>query len=303
MTSTKQHTFLSDLAIRGTMLVILSGLLFGWMGFFGTRLIKSDFSVENMLFWRFLAAAAWILGWMMITRKKKSNNSLNYIEFIKIFFFGAMSYSGASAFYFLASEHIGTGIAMVIFFSFPVFVSFFAWVSGTWKLNKIAVIALTAVMMGLTLLKGNGEMSLSLTGISLAIVASFCFAVYVFGSQHTTKGLDSRMLTLLVCVGNALVFLVLSLCFHKMVFPISWQAWFYICALGIIATALPIQLLLDGLKYISPVKASILSVLEPVVTMLVGMLMLNESMTWLQSTGIIIILLGAILIQFERDAA
>ncbi|VVC77004.1 hypothetical protein AQUSIP_23310 [Aquicella siphonis] len=302
MTDTRK-TFLSNLSIRGTILVILSGLLFGWMGFLGTRLFAYHFSVENMLFWRFLVASVWISGWMLINRKHPFRNPLNYLEIMKIFIFGALSYSGASVFYFLASKQIGTGIAMVIFFSFPVFVSLIAWAAGTWKINKIALAALSIVMLGLALLKGSGQLALNLSGIALAAIAACCFAIYVYGSQHTTKSLDSGMLALLVCIGNTMVFLGLSYYFHRFVFPSSWHAWFYICALGVFATALPIQLLLDGLKYISPVKASILSVLEPVVTVLVGMAMLHESMTWVQSLGVVIILMGAILIQFESAAA
>lgn len=64
----------------------------------------------------------------------------------------------------------------------------------------------------------------------------------------------------------------------------------------IVATAIPIQLLLDGLKYVSPVKASILSVFEPLVTVFIGFVLLHETMSSLQSIGITIVLLGAILI-------
>ncbi len=97
-----------------------------------------------------------------------------------------------------------------------------------------------------------------------------------------------------------MVFLSIILIRHEFIFPNSYKEWFYISALGIIATALPIQLLLEGLKHIHASKVAVLSVLEPVVTLIVGITALHESTSTLQLTGAIIILLSAVIIQFER---
>jgi len=300
MTLRATHYQLANPELRGTILAGLSGTLFGLMGFLGTKLFYLHFSVTNMLFWRFLIATLWIAGGMLISRKKFFQGNVNGVSLIKIFILGAISYSGGSSFYFLACKQIGTGLAMVIFFSFPVFVTLFAWISGTWRMNRYALAALAAVMLGLIFLKGRGETTIALNGVILAIIAAFCFASYVYGSKHTTRNMDSGLLALLVCLGNTMIFLALSLYTRSFIFPDTFMAWLYICAIAIVATALPIQLLLDGLKYISPVKASILSVLEPVVTLLVGMAMLNETMSAMQALGVMIVLLGAILIQFEK---
>lgn len=281
--------------MRGTMLVAISGLLFGTMGFLGTKLFYLNFTVENMLFWRFLIATLWISLSTIRSRSWDLSTIDNPLTILKIFILSTISYSSGSAFYFLASKHIGTGLAMVIFFSFPIFVTLFAWILGTWKMNKTALMALLTVMLGLILLKGNDETTLDWMGIFLGLIAACCFAAYVYGSQHTIKNMDSRILTLLVCFGNTLIFLMLSCYTHSFIVPTTLDAWFYICAIGVIATALPIQLLLDGLKYISPVKASILSVLEPVVTMIIGLVLLNETLSYVQALGVMIILLGAIM--------
>src|SRR5579885_373201 len=195
---------------KGTLLVALSGMLFGLMGFLGTKLFYLHFTVENMLFWRFLVATVWISLGMALFKDKDRSKIIRPASVAGIFVYGALTYSGGSAFYFLASKHIGTGLAMVIFFSFPVFVTLFAWFFGTWKMNKIGIAALAAVLTGLLLLKGHGTNALNAAGIVLAMVAAICFAAYVYGSKHTTKNLDSRLLALLVCVGNTLIFFVLS---------------------------------------------------------------------------------------------
>lgn len=286
--------------MRGTLLVGLSGLLFGSLGYLGTKLLELDFTVENMLFWRFFVATFWILLVSALLKKNIFQTKNPDTSILKTLLFVTVSYSGGSAFYFLASKYIGTGVGMVIFFSFPVFVALFTWVLNGWRLNKYAIASLIAVVIGLLFLKGQGDNALDLTGLILGVIAALSYAIYVYGSQHSAKKIDSLLLTLLVCFGNMVIFLLLSFYTKSFVIPANPAAWFYICAIGIVATVLPIQLLLNGLKYISPIKASILSVFEPVVTVLMGLLLLGETLSYGQSLGIVIVLLGAILIQFER---
>ena len=288
---------------RGTLLVALSGMLYGAIGYCGTQLFHQHFSVSSMLFWRFCIASLAMLTFICSSKKKVFELRGEKSAFLKLLLLGILSYSGASAFYFAASKHIGTGLAMVIFFSFPVFVTLFVWCSSSWRMNKYAFFSLLTVILGLILLKGQGEHALNLFGILLAVIAALFYAIYVYGSRYSGQLMDSRLQTILICLGNAIIFLVISVYNHTLFIPETLSAWFYILALGVLATAVPIQLLLEGLKYVSPIKASILSVLEPVVTILFGLVLLHETISSLQLLGIMIVLLGAILIQFERTPA
>ena len=286
--------------MKGMLLVALSGTMFGSLGYLGTHLLSFHLSIENMLFWRFLIASLWIAAGMILFAKNAAFE-MHAVSLMKLFILGALYYSGSSIFYFLASKQIGTGLAMVIFYSFPVFVALLAWLLGDWQVNRYAIAALVAVVLGLLLMKGQGGDAVNLSGVFFAIIAAFSYALYVYGQRHHSRNLDARLLTLLVCVGNTVIFFLYSCYTKQFLFPGTWQAWVFICAIGIVATALPIQLLLEGLKYISPVKASILSSLEPVITVLVGIVLLHESISTMQALGVMVLLSGALFIQFERS--
>lgn len=288
------------LEIRGGLLVALSGLLYGFMAYFGTQLIHIKLTVATMLFWRFSLAMVWVLVSAVWQKKKIFQNLPSYTTLLQVLILCGISYSGGSIFFFLASKYTGTGVAMVIFFCFPVFVTLYSWATTSWRMNIHAAGSLLAIMIGLMLLKGHGSHSISLAGIIFAIIAGISYAAYVIYSKNNIKNMDSGLLTFLVCLGNSIIFLIVSCVTKSFYVPDTFHAWTYIIALGIVATALPIQLLLDGIKHISSIKASILSVFEPVVTLLVGVTLLNESMTGIQALGIMIVLFGAILIQFER---
>ncbi len=51
----------------------------------------------------------------------------------------------------------------------------------------------------------------------------------------------------------------------------------------------------------SSMRAAIISVLEPLVTVFVGVLLLNESLTHLQMLGAAIIISSALLVQFQKE--
>lgn len=286
--------------MRATLLVALSASLYGCLAFFGTKLIHLNFTISSMLFWRFFIAALWMLPFIWKKSKNTVPKNYNKYNFLKTFCLGGICYAGSSGLYFVASHYIGTGLAMVIFFTYPMFVVLFARTIDKHAISKHMIIALICIGLGLLLLRGGHTVILNKTGIFFAIASALFYAFYIFGSKHTARNIPSCYLTILVCAGCSAIFLSITLIHHQFIWPPSLLAWFYVIALGVIATALPIQLLLEGLKHIQPSKVAILSVLEPVVTLIVGITALHETTSTIQLIGCVIILFSAIIIQFER---
>ncbi len=288
----------------GTFLVVTSGFLYGMIGYFGMQLFHQGFTVPAMLFWRFFIAAVWMCFAVLLLRRGR-RHKLDKEQFklmLELASVGALSYAGGSSFYYLSSLHIGTGPAMVIFFSFPVFVTLFSVFFKQSKMNRYVAIALLMVVSGLVLLNGSGDHNLDNFGILLGLIAAFSYAVYVYYSKRSSTKVDSLWLTLFICIGCTLVFSFFALITRSFQLPPTPQAWRDILILGIVSTAIPIQLLLNGLKYVSSVKASILSVLEAVTTVVVGVMFLNETLSGMQVMGVLIVLSGAIVIQFEKQS-
>ncbi|MBI5447112.1 MAG: DMT family transporter [Gammaproteobacteria bacterium] len=289
---------------QASLLVAISGILYGFLGFLGTRVLNEQFSLPAMLFWRFLIAGIW-MSFFVVKKYSfgKTNPPVNKSVLWFMFFIGAIGYAGSSGFYFVASQYTGTGLAMVIFFSYPIMVACLSFAKQREKINLATVLTLSGMMLGLFLLKGDtSSHSLSTMGILFGLMAAAFYACYVVGSKRASSVLlDSELLTMMLCFGSALIFLIASILSHGFSFPSSWRTAVYLGALGIFATALPIQLMLEGLKYISSIRASIISVLEPLVTVCVGVGLLHESISHLQILGALIVLMSTLFIQFERN--
>lgn len=94
------------------------------------------------------------------------------------------------------------------------------------------------------------------------------------------------------CMLTSLIFCFVDGSFEV---PQTIHVWTNITGMGLICTALPILMLLQSLKYISSEKASMLSVLEPVFVVILGVILLGESMAILQAIGAVVILSGAVM--------
>ena len=289
--------------VKASLLIALSGVLYGFLGYLGTSVLRENISISNMLFWRFFIAGSWILLFVLIKYIKLGEvKVINMRTILMMFSLGAIGYAGSSGFYFIASEYTGTGLAMVMFFSYPIIVAVMSWGMHKQRLSMQTMMMLLVMMLGFFLLKDSAEQQIDLLGIVFGVIASFCYAIYVVGSKRVTSiSMDSNVLTTIVCFGCATVFLLLALASHSFVLPASLKGWGYLLAFGILATAVPIQLMLEGLKYVSSMRASIISVIEPLITVFVGILLLDESISKIQVIGAMIILSSALFVQLQKE--
>ena len=82
----------------GSLYAISSGLCYGFLGYFGVQLLKSNLSIANMLFWRFLVAAFFTFIILMF---KGKNIFQPLTENLKITFYGIAFYGTSSITYCL----------------------------------------------------------------------------------------------------------------------------------------------------------------------------------------------------------
>jgi drug/metabolite transporter (DMT)-like permease len=282
---------------RGLLLTVLSGTMYGFLGFFGTQLSKAQLSIPNFMFWRFFIAflIIFFLNFLEITRKQWDFRSV-----VSTLALGGVFYFGSSAFYFLASKNIGTGLSMVAFYSYPAFVIFFSWKLDRFQMTKPILGALTSIFVGLILLTKVEGFDFDLLGTFFALVSALLYAIYVYISKKQTEQLSPLNATLVVCLGGAIVSWCTSIIDGSFMLPQTVNVWSNVLCIAIICTGLPILFLLEGLKTVDANSASLLSVLEPVVTVIVGAAFLEEKMSLIQFFGIVVILLGVVLVQLEK---
>ena len=275
---------------KGSLYTIISGLCYGLVGYFGMSIMHSNLSMSNMLFWRFLISSS-LVGLLIMTSGKAINEDRK--SMLKVFFYGAAFYSAATITYFSASMYIGTGLAMVIFFTYPAIIMLFNWVWHRKPIPKTYYIAIALILIGLIFLTDLSSLKYDMIGAGLGILSAVSYAGYIVSNKKIK--ISPLISTLMVSLGCMVTFFILANLQFSFVIPTTLSMWSNIFGMGLICTALPILLLLEGLKYISEEKASLLSVLEPVFVVVFGIMLLGEKISVPQIVGIFTILCGALI--------
>jgi drug/metabolite transporter (DMT)-like permease len=289
--------------LKASLLIALSGFLYGFLGYFGTKVLQENISVSAMLFWRFFIAGMTIFiivfkNHFFYSPQKKQDNANLFAMFI----LGALGYAGASGFYFIAAQSLGTGLSMVIFFSYPIMVVFFSWMIHRQRFQVTTLLCLIGMMIGLCLLPHQQNAHIHFYGIIWGVLSALAYTLYVMGTKkYATFNMNPNFASMMVCFGAAMVFLIRTILSHTFAWPTNVNGWLFLLALSILSTVIPIQLMLHGLKHISSVRASIISVLEPLVTLFVGIILLGETISQNQIFGVILLLASTLCVQLQRE--
>jgi drug/metabolite transporter (DMT)-like permease len=275
---------------RGIVYAIASGVCYGPLGYFGLSIVNADLSVATTAFWRFVVSSV-ALCCIMTSQFSAIRN--NAVEALKLFLCGIFLYYPGSVAYLAASRYIGSGLAIVIFFTFPMIVILINRFFYKTQICKMYYLSMMLIIPGLILLVDTHHFDTNIAGLGLSFLSSITYAFYVVLSKRTPiPPLPATFMLSIGCVFAGLLHITAYKCF---VLPSTAAIWLNVLGIGIICTAIPILLLLQSLKYISSEQVSILSVLEPIAITLVGVTILDETITALQICGIVIILAGAMI--------
>lgn len=282
----------------GILFTALSGVLFGSVGYFGASLMELGLSVTDFLFWRFFLSACLLFPFSFFLFHSK----INWKLLGQLLLLSGLFYGGSTLLYFEASRSIGTGLSMVIFFIHPVCVVGLSILMQQASPTRMLTLSLVVLVTGCALIAYGQGLQLEQNGIVLAIFSAIAYGIYVFGNKQISCAIPSPLASLIVCVGNTMMLSIYMYFSEKQLFiPFATWTWFYIVLFSLIATILPVLFLFKGLKSIPAYKASMLSALGPITTLIIGSLALKEEVTMLQLFGSGLVLGSSILIQFDKD--
>ena len=156
--------------------------------------------------------------------------------------------------------------------------------------TKITALVIATLGAALTANPQGGQP----TGILLALGAAAIYAVYIVVGAGVMQKVSAIQSSTVIFASAGAVFGGLALLngWHG---PADLQGWLAVGGIVLFATAIPVAAYLAGLKRIGPTDASMLSTIEPVVTVLLAALLFSEQLPAISLLGGGMIL-GAVLL-------
>lgn len=235
--------------------------------------------------------------------KTKSAGALSGRQWAALVVVGLAGYYGASLFDFWGLMFISAGLERLILFTYPTLTVLLGVVFFAKRLTGREILALVLTYAGIAAAFAH-DLNLAAdtrtvwTGAALVFASSLSYAVYLSGGGQLIARLGSgRFTALAMAVATAATFL------HYLVarpwdevFRQPWPIYALAAGMALISTVIPVFMQSAAIKAIGAGRASMVGMIGPLATILLGWLLLDESVSAWQLGGSAFVILGVLLV-------
>ena len=239
-------------------------------------------------FFRYLLATLCMIPFLF----KKDN--ISHSEYLKGGFILALCFLAASGAQQSAAGKTESGKLGFITSMYIVLVPLAEYFIYRKKMNKAVIFSVVLSVIGLGLLCGITSLEFNVYDF-VVLIAAIAYALEIIYIDRKAEAFDQNKLMFYAFVISALLFFICGLIFEglkvsnyeKIIIPVGY--------LGIVAGAIGYCLQVVGQKNTEGTVASVLMSLESVVSVLAGIIILNESFTLIQLLGCLLMFTAATL--------
>ena len=273
----------------GALLIIVSAASFGTLAIFGRYAYADGLDTFTILALRFTLGAGLMAGLLAVRRERWPRGS----TLVRLIGMGALGYVGQSFSYLTATQFASAGLVALLLYLYPVFVAILSAIFLKEKFTPIKIAALTLATFGaaLTANPQGGEW----TGILLAVAAAAIYSVYIIVGTGVMRQVSAFQSSTVIFASAGAVYTTLAVIRGPQL-PQSGAGWAAVIAIVLIATVIPVVTFLAGLRRIGPTNASMLSTVEPIVTVLLAALLFGDVLTSESLIGGALILIAVVML-------
>jgi drug/metabolite transporter (DMT)-like permease len=265
-------------------LVALSTLAYGVLPILGKVAYGAGVKVLPLLAWRYVIAAL-----LVAALERGPRPPLG--ERIRLWAIGSVFVFNSIA-YFRALELIPASVTALVLYTYPVIVALLAALVGVERLTGRALLAAIGAFAGcaLTARGAPAGSPLSLSGVAWALAAALIYASYIVLSSRFGTGVPARVLALHLTQAAAVACVAFALADGGLLLPLDPRGLLAVAGIGVVSTVVAMTAFLAGLALVGPTRASVLSSLEVIVTLVLAFALLGERLGPGQWAGAALIL-------------
>ena len=318
----------SDRRGAGIALCVVSACGFGLMAIFAKQAYREGIGVTALLAARFVLAAAVFWAIVGVRRAVRSGTLTRgagageparaasvrarrtagsgaaerapRATMLTALALGAVGYSVQSACFFSALRHIDASLTSLLLYTFPALVCCGAVALGREHVTPWKAMALALATAGTALvLLGGGSGGFEATGVLFGLAAAVTYAAYILVADGMVSRIDPWLMCALVATGAGLTLVVTGAITGALALPAA-AAWIWVAAIALLSTVVPISAFLLGMQRVGAPTASIVSTVEPVVTVSLAIVIFDEGFGPAQAVGALLVLAAVLALQTRR---
>ncbi len=187
-------------------------------------------------------------------------------------------------------------VAVLIFFLHPMLIAAIAHWRGGERLTPTKLGLAVAALAGLGLVLGPGFDALDPAGIALALIAAVGMCGMVLASARAQAHATSTQVNFYATAVSSLGFAAIATGAGAWALPVNLVGWLGVTGAGA-GIGLGLLMFFAALRYLSPVRATMLSTVEPLLSVLFAAAVLGERLAPVRWAGVALVI--AALVLFE----
>lgn len=274
-----------------------------------SKWVLDDLSPTDLLFWRFVIAVP--VSWAVVGVRARRGGPGPRSAPPRTFLVAGMVFGLLALFAFAGLNHLSASLYTVIIYTYPALVAIGATLLGRTPPRALwAAVGVTTVGIALTVPEVfRGEADADGLGLALTLANAALYAAYVLatgnlvGSGQGDAVVDERaprrppadgIVASAWSVTGSLVFAVLVGLVVGVEVPRDPAVIAGLLGLGILSTVVAGMTLFVGMTSLPPATAALIATLEPVLTLIWAVTLLDESLVPLQIAGALLVLGGVV---------
>lgn len=275
----------------GVMAATVSAFLFGATPVLVRLAYNGGANGITVTFFRALFAIPALLGILLV---KKIPLGINFQQARSLLLTGAFGSALTPLLLYSSYQYIPVSLATLLHFFFPVLVTLTSVLLFKVKINKWMILALILGSAGVLLFLEQAFGSF--WGYVLALGSSVSYTVYMLGVERSClKEMNPFKISLYFCVIQAAMTFLFGGISGTLTFALAPRAWVYIFIVSMLVSVGALTLFQLGILLAGAPTTALLSTLEPITSVVCGILVLGETVTGVKIAGCLCILAGVLL--------
>ncbi|HJQ05987.1 MAG TPA: DMT family transporter [Nocardioides sp.] len=282
----------------GPIYCLSSAFAFGLMAIFAKLSYADGATVGSLLVVRFGLAALVLVAVALGTGTLRRLGRRTVVVGLTM---GAVGYAAQAGLYLAAVSRVPASQVALAYSVYPVLVMLAALLIGRERASRRRLAALVTASAGIALVLGGAAAgAFDPFGAGLALGAAGVYTCYILIGDRVVGDAPPLPLTAMVCTGAFLTWTLVGVLRGDLALGrIGVQGWGGLTALALVSTVAAILLFFAGLAHVGPTVASLLSIVEPVVTVVAAAVVFGEQLTAAQVLGGALVLAAVVLVQWQ----
>lgn len=279
--------------VRGYIFAILSAVIFGCMPLMARYIYADGVSPSTLVFLRNFLALPSLAVLAYLQRKSLKVPAKALAPIAAISFFGCCL---TPILLFTAYNYIASGTATVFHFIYPAVVVLSGILFLKKKAKAEALISVGLCIIGVALFYDPAQ-PINLAGSALALGSGITFALYVLllaGFRH--REISGFLFSFYVAAASAVIAFIICIVTGQLALPQTVTGWGLCLLFALAVTTGAVFLFQRGTFLIGGEKTSILSTLEPITSVVVGIVVFHEKATFKSVLGAVLVISASVLI-------